>query len=122
MEKLKYYFEFGENRLLPEEEQGFVMLSMITNADQSQLTNLIMSESVSGGRKKTSFDYASKSVAINKRHMSPIKNVVCPLTGQKYDSLTIDELYNMPQFNALYSELSEAIDDVNKLKAGLKKN
>jgi len=121
METIKYFFEFNDNRSLAEDTQGFAELTMISNQEQGKLTNLIMAESMAHGKKKTSFDYNKHSVTINERHIENITNVRDPLTDEVYPTLTVRELYQIPQLKELYAELSEAIDDVNKLKDGIKK-
>ncbi len=122
MEKLKYFFEFGKNRELPEEEQGFAEISLITNKEKNILTNAIMEEAVrnKNSRSKT-FEYANKSEAINQRHIGEIVLARNPLTDEIHEKLSISELYEMPEFNELYEELSNAVGDINILKDGIKK-
>ncbi len=122
MEAVKYIFESYENRNLPEDQQGWAMVTLLSAADSSKITNMLVTESVRGGRKKAEIDYAGKSLQVNQKHCPKAFNVVCPLTDKKYESIGIKELFNKPEFKELYEELSNVVGDLSQLKEGLKKS
>lgn len=121
VQKLKYFYEFDGNRELPEEEQGYALLTPMSAQQTSSLTNKIISESMRSG-KKVKLDHASESLAINKRHIHGVFNVKNPIGAEKMEEMSILEVYAHPFLADLYSELSNAISDINELKEGLKKS
>ena len=122
MEKIIYYYENYENRELDEEKRGYAEVSLISAEENSKITNLMINESLKGGRKKTSIDFAGQSFEMNKKHIHGIFNVKNPLTDKVIEEISIVDLYKKPEFRELYEELSNAIGDLSQLKDGLKKS
>lgn len=125
MESMKYYYESYNNRDLEEEKQGYALLTLQSAETQSVLTNVVANEALNAaGQKgrKIQIDHGQKSLEMNKKHCPKVFNVTCPLTDKVYPELTIEQLYKAGQFKELYVELSNATNDVNQLKEGLKKS
>jgi hypothetical protein len=121
MEPIKYVYSSYGNRELPEDQQGYALVTLISASARSQITNHLVSQSVRSGKKDVEVDFAKKSLQLNKQHCPKVFNVTDPLTGEKYNELIIDQVYEYGQFAELYEELSNAVGDINQLKDGIKK-
>ncbi len=121
MDKIKYYYESNENRLLPEDEQGYAEVTLISAKEDGEITNMLVSESLKSG-KKIKVDMAGTSLKMNRKHIHKIYNVKDPLTDSVTEEMTIDQIYNSPTLKELYTELSNAVGDISLLKEGIKKN
>lgn len=121
MESVKYFYEVNDNRNLPEEKQGYAYITLVSASTKSLLTNHLVGESIKAGKKEIKIDFAQKSLEMNMKHCPKVYNVTCPLTGEIYHELTIQQIYEMGQFSDLYEELSNAVGDVSTLKEGIKK-
>ena len=121
MEQLKFIYSSYGNRELPEEKQGYALVTLISAASKSALTNHLVNESIKAGKKDIKIDYAQKSLEINKKHCPKVFNVTDPLTGEVFNELVIDQLFEYGQFAELYEEISNVIGDVSLLKEGVKK-
>lgn len=120
MTPIKYYFEFNGNRDLAEDKQGYAYISLISASSQSLLTDHIVSESIKN-KQNMKLDFSRKTLEINKKHCPKVFNVIDPLTDELVLEMNIETLYENGQFKNLYEELSNAIGDINTLKAGIKK-
>lgn len=121
MEPIKFFYASYGNRELPESEQGYALVTLISASSKSALTNHLVNESIKAGKKEIKVEYGQKSLEINQKHCPKVYNVTDPLTGEKFSELTINQLYEYGQFAELYEEISNAIADVNTIKEGLKK-
>lgn len=121
MEPIKFFYSSYGNRELPEDEQGYALVTLVSASSRSSLTNHLVNESIKAGKKDVKIEYGQKSLEINQKHCPKVFNVTDPLTGEKYNELVITQLYEYGQFAELYEELSNAIADVNLIKEGLKK-
>ena len=122
MDKITYFYESYDNRDLEENKQGYAEVTLISAAENSKITNMMINESLKGGKKKASIDFAGQSYAMNKKHIHGVFNVMNPLTDKLIKEISMDDLYKAPEFRELYEELSNAIGDLSQLKEGLKKN
>lgn len=121
MQPVKYFYEFHGNRDLPEEKQGHAMISLLSAKDQSEITDYLVGKSLQSG-KKVKVNFASKSLEINRKKCPKVFNVTDPLTNEVLPEMSINQLYNAPQFKELYEELSNAVGELEVLKEGLKKS
>jgi len=121
MLEVKYYPEFNGNRSKDEEEQCYAMVIPLSAKMQGKtITNELINKNISGN-KNSKIDYAEMSLEINKKHCPFVYNLVCPLTDEKFDKISIEQLYEMGQFKELYEELSSVVGEFSRLKEGLKK-
>ena len=120
MDAIKYFFEANENRSREEEKQGYALVTLISASENSKITNMMINESLKSG-KKIKIDFAAQSLAMNKKHILSVHNVIDPLTDELYEEISIGKMYEMPQFRELYEELSNVIGDLSQLKEGIKK-
>ena len=120
MEPVFYYYEAYDNQLLPESEQGFAAMTLVSAAETGKITEHLIAESLRSS-KKIKLDYMKKSLDLNRKHCPTVFNVKDPLTGEVYEEMPIDKVFNMPQLKELYEELSNAVGDLNQLKEGIKK-
>jgi hypothetical protein len=121
MEAIKYFYSSYGNRDLPEEKQGYALVTLISASSKSALTNHLVNESMKAGKKEIKVEFGQKSLEINQKHCPKVYNVTNPLTEEHYNELTIAQLYEYGEFAELYEELSNAIADVNMIKEGVKK-
>lgn len=121
MNEIKYYYKAFGNRDLDEKEQGYALVTLVSAASKSMISNHLVSHAIKSGKKEVEVDFAKKSLEINQKHCPKVYNVRNPLTDELHNELTINQLYEYGEFAELYEELSNAIGDVNILKEGLKK-
>lgn len=121
MDPIKFYYSSYGNRDLPEEKQGYALVTLISASSKSALTNHLVNESIKAGKKEIKIEYAQKSLEINQKHCPKVYNVTDPLTGEFHNELVITQLFEYGQFAELYEELSNVIGDVSLLKEGTKK-
>ena len=105
MEPLKYYYEFNENRELPEEEQGYALIVPLSAKDQSAITNHLVEASVMSGKKGVKLDMAKKSLEINRKRCPSVFKVRSPIGDQVKEEMSINEVYEHPFLGKLYEEI-----------------
>ena len=120
MEPVKYFYESYENRELPEKEQGYAMLTLVTAKEKGSITDHLVNASL-GGKNKIKISVNEKTFELNKRCCPKLFNVIDPLTDEVHKELDLEYIYNNGQFSDLYEEISNAIGDSKKLREGIKK-
>jgi len=109
MKPVKYFYEWNDNRKLPDENQGYAELTLMTSKDQSKLTDMIVTETVRANNKKAKIqiDYGAASLEIAKKHCHGIYNARNPLTNEKIEKMDILSIYEDGLFSGLYEEINK---------------
>ena len=115
-EWVKFIPTFRDNDECEEEEQISCLIKFIKRSDEDKLTDELIGSSRDGFRQKKGSTWSKGHRELVDKHVKDIKNIfVRNKEGARKEITTMEQLYRIPQYNKIYSEIAEALDGSNSL-------